>query len=169
MAGLAGLNSLSQGEAREAFLRCCGSKRWVDGMLLKRPFKDEAALLAVADEVWQGLSKQDFLEAFSHHPRIGGKDALREKFAATRSWAQSEQAGAAQAAEDVLDSLTGANAQYEKRFGYIFIVCATGKTAEQMLDLLRARLSNGPEIELAMAAGEQAKITALRLKKLIEG
>jgi 2-oxo-4-hydroxy-4-carboxy-5-ureidoimidazoline decarboxylase len=167
MAGLDSLNGLSQDAAREAFLRCCGSKRWAQGMLLKRPFRDEAALIAAADEVWQALSKHDFLEAFSHHPRIGGKDALREKFAATRDWAQSEQAGASSASDDVLDSLADANAQYEKRFGYIFIVCATGKSAPQMLELLRARLGNNPEKDLAIAAGEQAKITALRLKKLV--
>ncbi len=169
MAGLPSLNGLPQKEATEAFLRCCGSKRWAQGMAARRPFKDEAALLAAADEVWQALSKDDFLEAFSHHPRIGGKDALRARFAATRDWAQSEQAAAAQAAEDILEALAAGNAQYEKRFGYIFIVCATGKTAAQMLELLRARLGNAAEKELALAAGEQAKITALRLKKLAGG
>lgn len=169
MAGLQALNALAAKQAREAFQRCCGSAGWVQGMLMRRPFKSEADLFSAADEVWQGLSKADFLEAFAHHPRIGGKDALRAKFAATRDWAEGEQSGASKASEDTLEALSQSNAQYEKRFGYIFIVCATGKSAGDILELLHARLSHSPDRELAIAAGEQAKITALRLKKLLEG
>ncbi|MBI3553051.1 MAG: 2-oxo-4-hydroxy-4-carboxy-5-ureidoimidazoline decarboxylase [Elusimicrobia bacterium] len=168
MAGLQSLNELPPKKAREAFLRCCGSAGWVQGMLMRRPFKTETDLFAAADEIWQRLSKADFLEAFARHPRIGGKDALRAKFAATLGWAQGEQAGAREASEEVLEALSQGNAQYEKRFGYIFIVCATGKSAAEMLALLHARLPHSPDKELAIAAGEQAKITALRLKKLLE-
>ena len=167
MAGLPSLNALSAQDAREALLRCCGSKRWAEGMLARRPFASEKALLDAADQVWRGLSKEDFLEAFAHHPRIGGKDALRAKFAATRTWAQGEQAGAAAASEATLDALSAGNARYEERFGFVFIVCATGKSADEMLALLQARQSNEPQAELRIAAGEQAKITAIRLKKLL--
>jgi 2-oxo-4-hydroxy-4-carboxy-5-ureidoimidazoline decarboxylase len=151
-----------------ALKRCCGSAGWVQGMLMRRPFKGEKDLFAAADQVWRKLSKADYLEAFAHHPRIGGKDALREKFAATRAWAQGEQAGAKAASEATIEALAAGNAQYERRFGYIFIVCATGKSADEMLALLQARLPNSPDQELALAAGEQAKITAIRLKKLLE-
>ena len=167
MAGLSSLNSLAHDAAREAFLRCCGSSRWADAMVRRRPFKTSEELLAAADETWQKLSKADFLEAFSHHPKIGGKDALRAKFAQTRDWAQGEQAGARAASDEVLDALAKGNDDYEKRFGYIFIVCATGKSAAEMLARLRSRIENEPSQELAIAAGEQAKITALRLKKLV--
>ena len=136
-------------------------------MAASRPFADQAGLLAAAEERWGGLSKADFLEAFSHHPRIGGKDALRAKFAQTRDWAQGEQAATSAASEEVIEALARGNDEYEKRFGYIFIVCATGKSAGEMLGLLRARLDNDPERELVIAAAEQAKITALRLKKLL--
>lgn len=168
MAGLPSLNALPADAAREALLRCCGSSRWADGMLARRPFASDQQLLTAADEVWRGLSKADYLEAFSHHPKIGGKDQLRQKFQSTRAWAQQEQAGAAAACEATLDALTAGNDEYEKRFGFIFIVCAAGKSADEMLALLRARMNNAPEAELAAAAAEQAKITALRLKKLLD-
>jgi 2-oxo-4-hydroxy-4-carboxy-5-ureidoimidazoline decarboxylase len=151
----------------EQLARCCGSKRWVERMLASQPFADAAALLQAADDVWSSLEPAAWLEAFSHHPKIGGKDALREKFAATRTWAQGEQAGVKQADEAVLEALARGNAEYEARFHHIFIVCATGKTAAEMLALLRARLPNTLEEELRIAAAEQAKITRLRLEKLL--
>jgi len=167
MAGLPALNRLTAAAARHKLLACCGSERWAQAMLNLRPFADEADLAAVARRVWEGLAPADWLEAFSHHPRIGGKDALRAKFAATRGWAQGEQAGAAAASEDVLDALARGNAEYEKKFGYIFIVCATGKSAAEMLSILESRLPNEPHKELKIAAAEQAKITEIRLRKLL--
>ena len=164
---LAELNALPVDRAREELLRCCGCAKWADALLRLRPFADRAALLAASDACWSKTGENEWLEAFAHHPRIGGKDALRAKFAATRGWAEGEQAGAAAASEAVLDALEKGNAQYEAKFGRIFIVCATGKSAAEMLHLLQARLPNDAETELRLAAGEQNKITKIRLEKLI--
>lgn len=167
MDGLESLNSRSAEEAFALFLRCCGSTRWARAMERARPFKDKAALMNAAAQAEADLSREDWLEAFSHHPKIGGKDALRATFAATRSWAGQEQQGAAAASEDVLDALSSGNEDYARKFGYIFIICATGKTAGEMLATLRERLMNDPETELRSAAAEQSKITRLRLQKLL--
>jgi 2-oxo-4-hydroxy-4-carboxy-5-ureidoimidazoline decarboxylase len=164
---LAELNVLTPEAARAELLRCCGSSRWADGMVRRRPFAAKAALLAAADEEWALTGEKDWLEAFAEHPRIGGKDALREKFAATSDWAKSEQSGAAAADEATLDALAKGNADYESRFGFLFIVCASGKSAAEMLATLKARLPNAREAELKTAAAEQAKITKLRLEKLL--
>jgi 2-oxo-4-hydroxy-4-carboxy-5-ureidoimidazoline decarboxylase len=161
------LNSMPSSVAADALALCCGSARWAAAMSARRPFDGRAALLAAADEEWARCGQKDILEAFSHHPRIGGKDALREKFAATRGWAQGEQAKTAAASEKTLDALARGNEDYERRFGYIFIVCASGKSAEEMLALLDKRLPHEPAAELRVAAAEQAKITRLRLEKLL--
>lgn len=160
-------NALSAGGATDELLRCCGCARWAAAVAAARPFRDKKALLAASDAAWAATGEADWREAFSHHPRIGGKDALREKFAATRAWAKGEQSGAAAADDAVLDALASGNAAYEKRFGHIFIVCATGKTAAEMLDLLKSRLPHDAGTELRLAAGEQNKITKIRLEKLI--
>lgn len=161
------LNSLSQKERQEAFLRCCGSTRWVSGMCHAFPFSTDEELHHKADEVWNALNKEDFLEAFTHHPQIGAsKEHLRKKFQSTASWSSGEQAGVSKASEDILDRLVHGNKAYLERFGYIFIVCATGKSAKEMVELLEQRLPNEPEIELRIAAQEQAKITHIRLEKL---
>jgi 2-oxo-4-hydroxy-4-carboxy-5-ureidoimidazoline decarboxylase len=160
------INSWGRDEARAAFLKCCGSHRWAEGMVAKRPFADEAELFDAAERAWWGLDRTDWLEAFAAHPQIGDLDALREKFAATADWSAGEQAGVAGAPEEILAELARGNLAYRTRFGYIFIVCATGKTAGEMLDLLRGRLDNTPEEEIAIAAAEQAKITRIRLGKL---
>lgn len=160
------LNTLSEEPARAALERCCGAHRWVEGMLARRPFASGGDLAAASETVWGSLGHDDWLEAFSHHPKIGDVEGLRRKFASTATWAAGEQAGVSAATEDVLARLAAGNEAYERRFGYIFIVCATGKTAGEMLALLEARLGNPPEVELAIAAGEQAKITRIRLEKL---
>ena len=160
-------NALSADGARAELLRCCGCARWADAVLAGRPYGDKAALLAASDAAWGRAGEAEWREAFSHHPRIGGKDALREKFAATRAWAKGEQSGAAAASEAVLDALAAGNAAYERKFGHIFIVCATGKSAAEMLDLLQSRMTNDAASELRLAAGEQNKITKIRLEKLI--
>jgi 2-oxo-4-hydroxy-4-carboxy-5-ureidoimidazoline decarboxylase len=162
-----GFATLSGLEARAALERCCGASRWVDAMLALRPFADRAALFAAADRAFAVLARADWLEAFSHHPKIGDLDALRSKFATTAGWAGEEQRGASAADEATLRRLAEGNRAYEERFGYIFIVCATGKSASEMLALLEARLGNAPEFELAVAASEQKKITRLRLEKLL--
>ncbi len=161
------LNTMPEEEASAAFLRCCGATQWAQQMTTRRPFADPDALLAAADEIWAGLSQDDWLEAFAHHPRIGDLESLRTRFAGTRAWAAGEQAGTATASEEVLHALAEGNRAYEERFGYIFIVCATGKSADEMLDLLHVRLPNASAAELPIAAEEQRKITRLRLEKLI--
>ncbi len=163
----AALDSLSPQEAREALHRCCGSTRWVDRVLASRPFASAARLAVVARQAFGELERDDFLEAFSHHPAIGADlSALREKFASTLSWSENEQAGVAHADEVTLMELGAANRDYFKRFGYTFIVCASGKSAGEMLALLRGRLENDAATELRIAALEQQKITYLRLEKL---
>lgn len=163
------LDAMSDDEAREALTRCCGASRWVEGMLARRPFGNAEALRAAADEVWAQAERADVLEAFDHHPRIGADlAALREKFASTKGWSAGEQSSVAGADEATLEALRDGNLAYEKRFGHIFIVCATGKSATEMLGLLKERLDNEPDAELRIAAGEQAKITKIRLDKLLE-
>jgi 2-oxo-4-hydroxy-4-carboxy-5-ureidoimidazoline decarboxylase len=136
-------------------------------MMAGRPYATTEALHAAAERVWATVAPADVLEAFAHHPRIGASvDELRARFAATSAWAGTEQGRVREAPGAVLEALRAANADYERRFGHIFIVCASGKSAAEMLDLLRARLANQPADELAIAAAEQAKITHLRLDKL---
>jgi 2-oxo-4-hydroxy-4-carboxy-5-ureidoimidazoline decarboxylase len=167
MDALSRLDGLAAVEAEAELRRCCGSARWVQRMMAARPFGKRERLFAAADAAWSGLLPEDWLEAFAHHPPIGDKASLRARFADTRRWAESEQAGALQASEDTLEALARENDAYAARFGYIFIVCATGKTAAEMLALLRERFRNDPDTELRAAAGEQAKITRLRLEKLL--
>ena len=117
----------------------------------------------------EALAESDWQEAFTHHPQIGDRESLKKKFASTAGWAGNEQSGTATATEDVLDELAEYNHQYREKFGYIFIVCATGKTALEMLTMLKQRIENSRETEILIAAGEQAKITRLRLEKLLNG
>ena len=160
------LNSLSPGDAFSALIRCCGSTLWANAMLARLPFDSAEEMMEAADKIWFGLDRLDWLEAFAAHPRIGDVETLRKKFATTAAWCEGEQAGVSGASDDVLNQLSKGNAEYEDRFGYIFIVCATGKTAAEMLAMLESRLENDEETELRVAAGEQAKITKLRLEKL---
>jgi 2-oxo-4-hydroxy-4-carboxy-5-ureidoimidazoline decarboxylase len=160
------LNEADPATAQALLRRCCGSLRWVERMIERRPFGSEAALLAAAREEWLSLGEADWLEAFAHHPRIGDRDSLRARFPETHQLSAQEQAGVAAAGSDVLSALALANREYEARFGFIFIVCASGKRADEMLELLRNRLNNDRDAELRTAAEEQAKITALRLRSL---
>jgi 2-oxo-4-hydroxy-4-carboxy-5-ureidoimidazoline decarboxylase len=163
------LDAMDEATARAALTRCCGAQRWVEGMLARRPFGDDEAVLRAADEVWATMEREDILEAFAHHPRIGANlDELRKRFASTSTWSSSEQAGVQAASEETLSALRDGNVAYEARFGHIFIVCATGKSAAEMLALLRERMPNDPAHELRVAAAEQAKITRIRLNKLSE-
>jgi len=132
------LNALSDERARAALQRCCGARRWVEAVLAARPFGSDAELLATAERVWWGLRRADWLEAFAAHPRIG--DGGR----ATTGWARREQAGADGAADATLAALREGNRAYEERFGHVFLISATGKTADEMLGALRDRLTNDP-------------------------
>lgn len=161
------LNRLPRNEALEAFARCCGTRRWGEQMADARPFRSLGDLFGIADRIWSGLSPEDWREAFRHHPRIGGVEELRKKFASTADWASGEQSGVEGASEEVLNALAEGNARYERRYGHIFLVCATGKSATEMLAILESRMNHSPEEELRIAAAEQAKITRIRLEKTI--
>jgi OHCU decarboxylase len=161
------LNSLAGDEARAALLACCGSEAWARLVSERRPFADERELFAAADRAWWGLGREDWLEAFRSHPRIGERKAERETGASAHGWAEDEQSATRTAARETLDELGELNRAYEERFGHIYIVCATGKSSAEMLELLRRRLANQSETELCVAAEEQRRITRLRLKKLL--
>jgi 2-oxo-4-hydroxy-4-carboxy-5-ureidoimidazoline decarboxylase len=161
------LNALSRDGARDALLRCCKSTRWAEGMLARRPFESTPALLADAEATWNVLVEDDYLEAFRGHPNIGASlSDLEARFRSTASWSASEQGAVQHADRTTLEALGDGNVAYEKKFGFIFIVCATGRTAPEMLALLRERLDNERARELDIAAREQAKITRIRLEKL---
>lgn len=168
MTTLAALNATSRCDAIELFRGCCGSSRWSDGMTTRRPFADVTAMHAAADEEFKKLSNADWLEAFESHPKLGDLQSLRMKYAGNDQWSSGEQAGVTSAAESTLTALAEGNAAYETRFGHLFILCASGLSAAQMLAALEARLPNPPDLERTIAASEQAKITHLRIDKLCE-
>ncbi|ATB43816.1 hypothetical protein CYFUS_009296 [Cystobacter fuscus] len=167
MSRLAWLNGQPAEQAQVEFSRCCGSTRWAEAMTRARPFASEAALYERAEALWAQTGPEDWREAMTHHPRIGDVSRLREKFKATGAWSEQEQQGMRGAGEDVIQALADGNREYEARFGFIFLVCATGKSASEMLGLLRERMNNPPDQELRVAAGEQGKITRIRLEKLL--
>lgn len=164
---LAWLNTLPAGEAAKELLQCCGSKRWAQEMVNRRPYQNLEVLIKTANDIWWSLQSDDWLEAFRSHPKIGEKKAAESVSAQSREWSGQEQAGVSNAPQETVDSLAALNRAYEQKFGFIFIICATGKTSEEMLAALRERLNNEFEVELPIAAAEQSKITELRLKKLI--
>jgi OHCU decarboxylase len=191
------LNRLDALSAEREFLRCCGSSRWARQMTEARPFDDVETMAETADRIWASLQPTDWLEAFSAHPEIGsqasapaatpsrghanprrgvsessrrgwGPGASGKKAGAPGGWSSEEQAGVTSASDAVLDRLAAGNRDYKARFGYIFIVCATGRSADEMLAMLDERLANDPDDELRVAAEEQRKITRLRLAKLVD-
>lgn len=137
-------------------------------MVAERPFTSLAELVEKADQIWWSLEPRDWLEAFHSHPKIGEKKAAAATSDQSKRWSEAEQAGVSSAALETLEALSDLNRKYEEQFGYIFIVCATGKSSEEMLAILRQRLGNNSDEELRNAAAEQTKITQLRLKKLID-
>src|SRR6266852_4031469 len=134
------INSLSEAEAKTAFLHCCGSPQWAEQMAKSRLFKNEAALFTSAERIWRNLSREEWLAAFAAHPKIGDPQSLRAKYGQSATWSAAEQAGVSGCTEEVLQSLALGNRLYAEKFGYIFIVYATGKTANQVLELLHQRL-----------------------------
>lgn len=166
------LNTLPATEAEAELLTCCGASRWVQGLVARRPFGNFAELFAAADEIWRSLGREDWLEAFARHPQIGEK-AIEKRIEAqpgqplSSRWSAEEQSGVQRNSADVVARLAEGNRAYRQRFGYIFIVCATGKTAEEMLAILERRLQNDASAELTIAAEEQGRITYLRLEKLL--
>jgi OHCU decarboxylase len=163
MIDVAWVNAASEEQTFEAFLTCCGARRWAEQMTARRPYVDETQLLITAREVWNDLEAADWLQAFAAHPQIGEHPEPSSK---TAAWSAGEQAGVAHAADATRAALAAANRRYQEKFGWIFIVCATGKSGDEMLTLLRQRLDIDPAEELRIAAAEQEKITLLRLQKL---
>jgi len=162
------LNKAAQATAEARFRDCCGSQAWARKMAKARPFVDVAALIKQAEQIWQNLESQDWLEAFAAHPKIGAKKGVLQQSAQSAEWSNAEQFGTQTAADSLRDELEKANRLYEEKFGFIFIVCATGKSAEEMLDLCCRRVHNDAYSEIRIAADEQRKITEIRLKKLLE-
>lgn len=165
---LARWNRMPGAEAENEILACCGSRAWARGVVSGRPFVSESALLAVSDETWRGLSEVDWMEAFRSHPRIGESHAEPPPIVSTKrsaEWSEQEQSGLAAVSDAIKIALAEANREYEQRFGHIFIVCATGRTAADILGALRQRLQNDPRTELHEAAEQQRQITQIRLRK----
>ena len=162
---LAAFNQLSEGAIAQALLSCCQCRGWAQRVIVKRPFLNVDALLSVVIEAWAQTTEAELLEAFQGHPQIGDLQALRNKYQATATAEQGQINGAD---ESVLLALQTRNATYREKFGFIFIVCATGKSAAQMLALLEARLANSRDQELINGAAEQLKIALLRFEKLID-
>jgi allantoicase len=165
--GLERLNRLQPAQAIQGFLDCCGSRKWAAAMAECRPFATDKELLAAADKIWEGLKENDWLEAFHHHPPIGGKRAKAKQSSKASGWSAKEQSAMQAASPEVLAALLEENRTYAKKFGYVFLICAAGKTSDEILMSLRQRMSNLPETELRAAAEEQRKITRLRLEKLV--
>lgn len=178
--GLERLNSLAANEAEAEFGKCCGSTNWARRLIAERPFANGDDLIAVSDRIWWSLQPDDWLEAFSSHPKIGEGKVARAiageapnhpapaaRVGTPQKWAEQEQSGTRNATAETLQSLAELNGKYEEKFGYIYIVCATGKTSEEMLAILRERLNNDSDTELRIAAREQSRITKLRLRKLL--
>jgi OHCU decarboxylase len=161
------LNRLPADEAERALLDCCGSARWAREVAALRPFRDADELLDACARVWFGLDQDDWLEAFRSHPRIGERKAAADVSEDARRWSEGEQSRARAASDETKAALVEANREYEERFGFIYIVCATGKTAAEMLASLRDRLKNDRETELRVAAAEQWRITELRIRKFL--
>lgn len=161
------LNDLSASAAQAEFLKCCGSRVWAQAMAEARPFANREQAFARAEGVAALLRQEDWLEAFRAHPKIGEKKAAAGQSEQEKNWSAQEQSGLAAASSDAVAQLAERNREYQDRFGFIFIVCASGKSSEEMLTILNDRLNNGPHAELAVAAGEQRKITRLRLEKLL--
>jgi OHCU decarboxylase len=154
------LNILADDEADDALRACCGSSRWVDSMVTARPFRSEDELFEVADVMWRKTDAADWHEAFSHHPRIGERST---------GWSAGEQSSLSSADDAARAELAEVNRMYEERFGHIYIVCASGKSVDEMLALAKERMGNDAATELQVAADEQGKIMQLRLRKLLGG
>ena len=161
-------NQLSPEQARTELLKCCGSDEWAKRMTGARRFSNSDELSSRADEIWWNLDEDDWLEAFRAHPKIGEKKAEATQSAQAQQWSANEQSESQKAAAETKAALADGNREYEQQFGFIFIICAMGKSAEEILSALQGRLNNDSKTELHVAAEEQRKITQLRLQKLLE-
>jgi len=161
------LNAMSADAVRAKFRQCCTSDEWVERMVSSMPYGDATELKVAADRHWKNMGEADYLQAFDGHPKIGNVSSLKEKYADTKSLASGEQSRVNSASDDVIDRLALGNKDYEEKHGFIFIVCASGKSAEEMLGLLESRLSNDRAAELVNAREEQRKIFQIRIEKIL--
>jgi allantoicase len=161
-------NALPSTQARKELLDCCGSNKWAEQVLARRPFANASQLRDVANDVWRDLERGEWLAAFRHHPAIGAKKANAQQSSTARRWSAGEQSNAQKASPQTLAALAAANEGYRAKFGYVFLICASEKTSEEILAQLRQRMSSDPAVELKTAAEEQRKIMQLRLEKLSE-
>jgi 2-oxo-4-hydroxy-4-carboxy-5-ureidoimidazoline decarboxylase len=166
-AGLDRINLALAREAESMFRVCCSSAEWASRMTSSRPFKSEAELMQKAADIWNNLQVSDWLEAFAAHPKIGDTKTTSSQQKQSALWSAGEQSGVISAGELLRHELAEANRKYVDKFGFIFIVCATGKSGAEMLDICQTRLGNDRDTEIANAAAEQQKITEIRLKKLL--
>ena len=161
------INGADTDTASHLFRQCCTSETWIESMVGNRPYDSADALRLAADDNWRGLTEADYLQAFDGHPKIGDVGSLKAKYANTKELAAGEQSSVNEASDELIRALADGNTRYQEKFGFIFIVCASGKSAGEMLALLQARLPNKRDRELANAAEEQRKIFHLRLEKLL--
>lgn len=159
-------NKLLPEQVKGELFKCCGSSSYVEKLSRKIPFLTVEELKKTSDKIWSECNEKDGLEAFQYHPKIGDIKSLEKKFASTQQWASGEQSGVSMASPEVLQELADGNKAYQKKFGYVFIVCATGKTASEMLYILKQRLHNSVSVEIKIAMQEQNKITHIRIDKL---
>jgi len=161
---LAEWNRADDASAIESIVACCGSRRWAAAMVERRPFQSVAELSVAADDLWREMAESDLLEAFARHPRIGERNYKRSS-AQSAEWSRQEQSSTESASGSVRSSIAEGNMLYEQKFGFTYIVCATGKSAEEMFAILKRRLLNDRETELREAAEQQRQITQIRLGK----
>lgn len=162
---LAAWNAAGEAEARNAMLACCGSKRWADAMVAVRPIASVFALSEAADRAWATMEEADWLEAFACHPRIGERKVSTHAGEQSSAWSRAEQARTSSASDQVMAEIATGNQKYEEIFGFTYIVCATGKSAEEMLAILKRRLGSTRDAELREAAEQQRQIMQIRLGK----
>ena len=162
---LARWNKLPAAAAVKEILPCCGSRAWAEALVARRPIRDAESLSRVSEEVWRGLTVADWLEAFASHPRIGESAANISATEKSQAWSAEEQAKVSESADGVKSALAQGNREYEKRFGRILIVCASGRSPSEILEILGRRLQNDDAAELREAADEQQRITQIRLGK----
>jgi OHCU decarboxylase len=160
-------NTTDSASATATLLSCCAAIRWAESLAAQRPFADEETLFAAADRTWATMQVDDWMQAFLAHPRIG-EHTVEHATAQSKQWSGQEQSAVERAREDTLEELAAGNRQYEESFGFTYIVCATGKSAEQMLHILRRRLSSDRATELREAAEQQRQITQIRMRKWLQ-
>ena len=161
------INNANSKQAYRIFESCCCAPKWIESMTNSRPFAQPRDVLIASDKTFMQLTKADYLTAFEGHPQIGNLQTLKDKYENTSDSASHEQSGMSDAKQSILEEMHALNIEYLEKFGFIFIVCASGKSAQQMLDLIKSRINNDHDSELSIAGNEQAKITHIRLEKLL--